>query len=154
MLDLICKSIIEYESGDTSEYYIFTQPGMRYSIAKSLVYSLLQDKYFSSISLILPFSIVTVPPIGVSPFISTLSVFSSLHVLFTKSTTAVFAFPLKERAVPTVPPPGVYQDHFTSTLDKSFGLLFSSSLYGKEKIFPRPPDVCRNGDRVFSRHGL
>jgi hypothetical protein len=50
MLDLICKSIIKYESGDTSEYYIFTQPGMRYSIAKSLVYSLLQDKYFSSIS--------------------------------------------------------------------------------------------------------
>ena len=49
MLDLIVSSPNMYESGTNEEYYIFTQPGMRYSIAKALVYSLLKDDYFSTI---------------------------------------------------------------------------------------------------------
>lgn len=50
LLDLIINIPVRYESGNMEEYYIFTQPGMRYSIAKALVYSLLQDQYFNSIS--------------------------------------------------------------------------------------------------------
>lgn len=50
VLDLIYKCNIIYESGVVEDYYVFTQPGMRYSIAKGLVYSLLQDKYFVSFS--------------------------------------------------------------------------------------------------------
>ena len=49
-LDLIYKSEVIYESGMNEEYIIFVQPGMRYSITKGLVYSLLKDKYFSSVS--------------------------------------------------------------------------------------------------------
>lgn len=49
-LDLIINCPIIYESGKLEACYIFSQPGMRYSIAKALVYSLLQDKYFKSIS--------------------------------------------------------------------------------------------------------
>jgi hypothetical protein len=50
MLDLIVECSEKYESGRCSEYTVFTQPGMRYAIAKALVYSLLQDNYFCSVS--------------------------------------------------------------------------------------------------------
>ena len=50
MLDLIEKCDNRYENGTREEHYVFAQPGMRYSIAKALVYSLMQDEYFSSIS--------------------------------------------------------------------------------------------------------
>ena len=51
LLDLIKDVRIEYSDGYYEYYVIFTQPGMRYSIAKALVYSLLQDSYFNSISI-------------------------------------------------------------------------------------------------------
>jgi len=50
MLDLIVNCTERFESGSQSERIIFTQPGMRYSIAKALVYSLKQDEYFKSLS--------------------------------------------------------------------------------------------------------
>lgn len=50
VLDLIVNCPERYESGKQEEYIIFTQPGMRYAIAKALVYSLKQDEYFSSVS--------------------------------------------------------------------------------------------------------
>lgn len=50
MLDLIVDCSDRYESGKKAEHYVFAQPGMRYSLAKALVYSLMQDEYFSSIS--------------------------------------------------------------------------------------------------------
>lgn len=50
MLDLIYNIPSRYESGKTEEHYIFIQAGMRYSIAKALVYSLLQDEYFNTLS--------------------------------------------------------------------------------------------------------
>ena len=50
MLDLIMECSERYESGKIAEYIVFSQPGMRYSIAKALVYSLMQDEYFRSIS--------------------------------------------------------------------------------------------------------
>ena len=50
MLDLIAYCVERYESGKYGEYIIFIQPGMRYSIAKALVYSLMQDEYFCTIS--------------------------------------------------------------------------------------------------------
>ena len=50
LLDLIVNCPIRYESGKTEAYYVFSQPGMRYSIAKALVYSLMQDEYFKSVS--------------------------------------------------------------------------------------------------------
>lgn len=50
LLDLIVNCPIRHESGKTEEYYVFSQPGMRYSIAKALVYSLMQDEYFKSVS--------------------------------------------------------------------------------------------------------
>ncbi len=50
MLDLIMECSERYESGKASEYTVFSQPGMRYSITKALVYSLMQDAYFRSIS--------------------------------------------------------------------------------------------------------
>ena len=50
LLDLIVNCPVRYESGSVSDYYVFAQPGMRYSIAKALVYSLMQDEYFKSIS--------------------------------------------------------------------------------------------------------
>ena len=49
-LDLVKTCMHKYEKDDSEEYYIFTQPGMRYSIAKALVFSLWQDKFFQSIS--------------------------------------------------------------------------------------------------------
>lgn len=50
MLDLIVNIPDRYEGADQVDHYIFSQPGMRYSIAKALVYSLMQDNYFESIS--------------------------------------------------------------------------------------------------------
>lgn len=50
MLDLIVDCSERYESGRHTEHTVFAQPGMRYSIAKALVYSLMQDEYFRSVS--------------------------------------------------------------------------------------------------------
>ncbi len=50
MLDLIVNCPERYESGKQTEHIVFSQPGMRYAIAKALVYSLMQDTYFASIS--------------------------------------------------------------------------------------------------------
>lgn len=50
MLDLIVDCPELYESGKRAEHTVFAQPGMRYSIAKALVYSLMQDAYFRSVS--------------------------------------------------------------------------------------------------------
>lgn len=50
MLDLIVNCPERYESGKQAEHIVFSQPGMRYAIAKTLVYSLMQDAYFASIS--------------------------------------------------------------------------------------------------------
>lgn len=50
MLDLIVNVPDRYEGANPTDHYIFSQPGMRYSIAKALVYSLMQDEYFKSIS--------------------------------------------------------------------------------------------------------
>ena len=49
MLDLIVNCPERYESGKQAEHFVFSQPGMRYAIAKALVYSLMQDAYFASI---------------------------------------------------------------------------------------------------------
>jgi len=49
MLDLIQNCPTRIENGSPEEHYIFVQPGMRYSIAKALVYSLWQDEYFMTI---------------------------------------------------------------------------------------------------------
>lgn len=50
MLDMIVNCPERYESGKQTEHIVFSQPGMRYAIAKALVYSLMQDAYFASIS--------------------------------------------------------------------------------------------------------
>ena len=50
MLDLIVNCPERYESGKQTEHIVFSPPGMRYAIAKALVYSLMQDAYFASIS--------------------------------------------------------------------------------------------------------
>ena len=50
MLDLIMECEERYESGKIAEYTVFSQPGMRYAIAKALVHSLMQDEYFRSLS--------------------------------------------------------------------------------------------------------
>lgn len=50
MLDLVVDCTERYENGKSGEYTVFTQPGMRYAIAKALVYSLMQDEYFKSVS--------------------------------------------------------------------------------------------------------
>ena len=49
MLNLIVNCPERYESGKQAEHIVFSQPGMRYAIAKALVYSLMQDAYFASI---------------------------------------------------------------------------------------------------------
>ena len=49
ILDLIVNCPERYESGKQAEHIVFSQPGMRYAIAKALVYSLMQDAYFASI---------------------------------------------------------------------------------------------------------
>lgn len=50
MLDLIKNIEIRYDDGHKEERVIFVQPGMRYAITKSLVYSLMNDTYFASLS--------------------------------------------------------------------------------------------------------
>ena len=50
MLDLIVDCPLRYESGKQVEHTVFVQPGMRYSIAKALVFALMQDAYFRAIS--------------------------------------------------------------------------------------------------------
>ena len=50
MLDLIVNCPERYESGKQAEHIVFSQSGMRYAIAKALVYSLMQDAYFALIS--------------------------------------------------------------------------------------------------------
>ena len=50
MLDLIVNCPERHESGKQAEHFVFSQPGMRYAIAKALVYTLMQDAYFASIS--------------------------------------------------------------------------------------------------------
>ena len=50
MLDLIVNCTERHESRAQTEHIVFSQPGMRYSIAKALVYSLKQDAYFQSVS--------------------------------------------------------------------------------------------------------
>ena len=50
MLDLLVDCSERYESGRYTDHTVFVQPGMRYSIAKALVYSLTQDEYFRSVS--------------------------------------------------------------------------------------------------------
>lgn len=49
-LDLIRDVDIVYEDGHKEKRVVFTQPGMRYSITKALVYSLMNDSYFLSIN--------------------------------------------------------------------------------------------------------
>ena len=49
-LDLIKDVEIRNADGTIEKRIVFTQPGMRYSIAKALVYSLMQDAYFSKLS--------------------------------------------------------------------------------------------------------
>ncbi|MBQ2393094.1 MAG: hypothetical protein II303_02830, partial [Alistipes sp.] len=46
MLDLLVNCTERYESGSQREHVVFSQSGMRYAIAKALVYSLMQDAYF------------------------------------------------------------------------------------------------------------
>lgn len=48
MLDLIVNCTERYEGRGEAEYTVFSQPGMRYAIAKALVYSLMQDAYFAA----------------------------------------------------------------------------------------------------------
>lgn len=48
MLDLLVNCSERYESRGQAEYTLFAQPGMRFAIAKALVYSLMQDAYFAS----------------------------------------------------------------------------------------------------------
>lgn len=48
MLDLTVNCTERYEGRGQAEYTVFSQPGMRYAIAKALVYSLMQDAYFGT----------------------------------------------------------------------------------------------------------
>lgn len=48
MLDLLVDCSERYEMGSKTEHTVFSQPGMRYAIAKALVYSLMQDEYFNT----------------------------------------------------------------------------------------------------------
>lgn len=50
MLDLIVNCTERHEARAQTEHIVFSQPGMRYSIAKALVYSLKEDTYFQSVS--------------------------------------------------------------------------------------------------------
>lgn len=49
-LDLIQDVDIIYDDGTSTKRTIFTQPGMRYSITKAFLYSLLKDKNFDSLN--------------------------------------------------------------------------------------------------------
>ena len=48
MLDLLVDCTERYESRGQAGYTLFAQPGMRFAIAKALVYSLMQDEYFAA----------------------------------------------------------------------------------------------------------
>lgn len=48
MLDLLVDCTERYEHKGQSNYTLFSQPGMRYAIAKALVFSLRQDEYFAT----------------------------------------------------------------------------------------------------------
>jgi len=48
MLDLLVDCTERYETQGQAEYTLFAQPGMRFAIAKALVYSLMQDEYFAT----------------------------------------------------------------------------------------------------------
>lgn len=48
MLDLIIDCTERYETRGQGTRTVFTQPGMRFAIAKALIFSLMQDEYFSS----------------------------------------------------------------------------------------------------------
>ena len=48
MLDLIIDCTEVYETRGQGRFTVFIQPGMRYAIAKALVYSLMQDEFFAS----------------------------------------------------------------------------------------------------------
>ena len=50
LLDLIVTCPERYESGGMESHVVFSQPGMRYSIAKALIHSLKQDEYFATMS--------------------------------------------------------------------------------------------------------
>lgn len=50
MLDLIYNCPYQVDNVGMQDHYVFTQPGMRYAIAKALVYSLMQDDYFKTVS--------------------------------------------------------------------------------------------------------
>ena len=50
MLDLIVSCKEYHEINGSTEHVVFAQPGMRYSIAKALVYSLGKDAYFNTVS--------------------------------------------------------------------------------------------------------
>lgn len=49
-LDLIKTVEVRHDDNTKEERIIFTQPGMRYSLVKALIYSLKQDEYFRSLS--------------------------------------------------------------------------------------------------------
>ena len=48
MLDLLVDCTERYEHRGQSNYTLFAQPGMRYAIAKALVYALGRDEYFAT----------------------------------------------------------------------------------------------------------
>ncbi len=48
MLDLLVACTERYETGGQAEHIALAQPGMRFAIAKALVYSLMQDEYFAA----------------------------------------------------------------------------------------------------------
>ena len=50
MLDLLVACTERYETGGRAEHTVPAQPGMRFAIAKALVYSLMQDEYYDTLS--------------------------------------------------------------------------------------------------------
>ncbi len=49
LLDLIQEVDIRFDDGSVRKRVVFSQPGMRYSLAKALVFSLLQDPFFGQL---------------------------------------------------------------------------------------------------------
>lgn len=49
MLDLVVNYPTVYDDYNEEERIIFVQPGMRFALAKALVYSLMKDRYFQSV---------------------------------------------------------------------------------------------------------
>ena len=50
MLDLIYEIDVRFDDGSVKKRVVFTQPGMRYSLSKALVHSLLDDPTFNELS--------------------------------------------------------------------------------------------------------